>query len=80
MLFGEAFHSRHKRFCHWVRLSRRSGLVATVTAEKTRDSALTLEPRRVDIEVHPFDALQLTGHMVIQDRSDALCTLISAPL
>ncbi len=46
--------------------------MTAVTAEKLRDSALTLEPRHVDIEVHPVDALQLKGQMVIQYLGDAL--------
>jgi hypothetical protein len=80
MLFGETLHCRYERFRHWVHQSGGGEFVTAVTAEKLRDSALTLEPRHVDLEVHPVDALQLKGQMVIQYLGDAVVRSFSAPV
>jgi hypothetical protein len=35
--------------------------------EEVDDPLLVLEPWHVGVEVHPVDALQLEGHMLVQD-------------
>jgi hypothetical protein len=49
-----------------------SELAAAVAAKKLHDTALALQHRYVDIQVHPVDALQLEGHMVIKNFCDTL--------
>jgi hypothetical protein len=43
-----------------------------MTSEKLCHAALALQHRHIDIEIHPVDALQLQGHMAIQDIGDAV--------
>jgi hypothetical protein len=64
------FVPARRTFGHRIHQSRER--VTAVAAEDLRNSALALQHWHVDIEIHPIDALQLEGHVTIEDIGDVL--------
>src|SRR5262249_22472502 len=50
----------------WQRLS-------TMLAKEPHNSLLGLQPRHIDVEVHPVDAFDRKHHMITEDIRDGLC-------
>jgi hypothetical protein len=72
LLFGEALHGGYEGFGHRVHQSRGSELVAAMKTKELRHATFALQHRHVDVEVHPVDALQLEGHMILENVGNAL--------
>jgi len=72
LLLGVALDASHEVPGHGRGQRRRSKRGLTVIAEESRNVLLALQPRDVDVEIHPVDALQFECDVVSQDVVDAV--------
>ena len=73
MLRHKAFQPGHEVPAHRAHRRRRRQRLAAVFAEEPDNPELALQPRHVDVEVHPVDALDRKRDMPAENIGDALC-------
>ena len=67
VVFGEALGGSNEGLGDWVHQRRRGELTAAVAPKESHHTALALQRRHVDVEVHPIDALQLKDDVRVHD-------------
>ena len=73
MLGHKVFQLRHEAPAHRAHQGRRWQRLATMLAEEPHDPLLVLQPRHIDVEVHPVDPLDRKLHMMAENIGHALC-------
>ena len=72
--FGDepAAHRSHQR--------RGRQRLPTVFAEEVHRPQGALQPRDINVQIHPVDRLDRQPHMIAEDRRDILCIIFAAPV
>ena len=73
MLGHEAFQRRHEAPAHRAHQGRRRQRLSAMLPEEPHDPLLVLQPRHIDVEVHPVDPFDRKLHMMAEDIGHALC-------
>jgi hypothetical protein len=69
----KGFQRCHEAPAHRAHQSGRWEWLATVVPEKPHNALLRLQPRHIDVEVHPVDPRDRQLHMMAEDIGHALC-------
>ena len=80
MLRHEAFQLGHEGPADRAHQRRRRQRLTTVLAKEAHDTALALQLRHVDVEVHPVDAFDRKLYMAAENIGHALCYHPPAPV
>jgi hypothetical protein len=70
VLLGEGLQAADEVFGHGVHEGGGGEAVAAMIAPEVGDPLVGLEPRDVEVEVHPVDALDLEGDVILEDIGD----------
>src|SRR5258708_19181523 len=78
MLRHEAFQLGDKTPAHRAHQRRRWQRLTAMLAEETHNPLLDLQPRHVDVEVHPVDPLDRELDILAENIGYALCYHLAA--
>ena len=70
---GEGFQRRHEAAAHRTHQRCRRDRLAPVLAEEPYNPLFGLQPRHIDVEIHPVDALHRQLHMIAENIRHTLC-------
>jgi hypothetical protein len=73
MLRRKSIQRRHEGATHRAHQRRRRHRLATVLAEKPRNSLFHLQPGHIDVEVHPVDPFDREPDVIGEDIGHTLC-------
>jgi hypothetical protein len=73
MLGRKPIQRRHKRSAHRAHQCRRRQRVATMLSEEPRNPLFHLQPRDIDVEVHPVDPFDREPDVIGEDIGHTLC-------
>ena len=73
VLRHEAFQLRYKAPADRAHQRRRRQRLPAMSPEELHNSLLGLQPRHIDIQVHPVDPLDRKLHVMVEDIGYALC-------
>ena len=66
-LLDEAIDRSDERLAHGVHQRRSGEGRSAVKAEESSHATVSLQPGLVDVEVHPVDAFDFQGHVLLED-------------
>src|SRR4029453_1525933 len=72
-----ALKRRYEAAGHRAHQSRGGQRLFAMVAKEPHNSLLALQPRHIDIEIHPVDAFDRKHHMITEDVGDGLCYHVS---